>query len=489
MTLMEILDGLAARLDSSTDIPLTSVAIDSRRVAPGTLFVAIRGEHVDGSDFVLAAQAAGAAAIVSERPRPDGVRIPWAIVPDARRAAAILSARVHGDPSARLTLAGITGTNGKTTVATLLEGVFSRALGSCGFLGTTQYRWGAIRRPAARTTPEAPELTEMLADMVDGGTAACAMEVSSHALALERVAGLRFDVTVFTNLTQDHFDFHRDFEGYFSAKRQLFDLRKPGAPGVVNADDPYGRRLLAQAASPVMSFSLSGAEADYRVVATAFDLAGTRLTVEESSGSHDISSPLVGRFNGENLLAAWAAARALAIPAETVAAALAATAGPPGRLEPVDAGQPFPIFVDYAHTEDALRRLLAAVRELTDRRIVLVFGCGGDRDPGKRVPMGSVASELADLAIATSDNPRGEDPAEIVKEVEKGLEAGGKDNYRVIVDRREAIGAAVAAADERSVLLIAGKGHETTQIIGRETTPFDDRVVAAEFARARRNAR
>jgi UDP-N-acetylmuramoyl-L-alanyl-D-glutamate--2,6-diaminopimelate ligase len=310
------------------------------------------------------------------------------------------------------------------------------------------------------------------------------MEVSSHALALERVAGCRFDVAVFTNLTRDHLDFHGDMESYYREKRRLFEMRKASAFAVVNADDEAGRRLAGEVAPPVLTFSAAGkGEAGVRAAGARCDLSGTTLEVEHSAGRFSVSSPLLGRFNVENLLAAAAAGLALGMDPGDIASGLATVRRVPGRLEPVEAGQPFPILVDYAHTEDALVRLLAAVRELTDRKIVLVFGCGGDRDRGKRIPMGRVAGKMADIAIATSDNPRSEDPEAILAEVEKGLAESGATKSLKIPDRREAIRAAIHLANPGVVVVIAGKGHETTQTIGKQAIPFDDRAVAAELVR------
>lgn len=453
--------------------------------------MAIRGEKANGLDFVDGAIFRGAAAVAAESPGPaNRLPVPWVRVSNARLAASVLSSRVFGDPSRRLRLAGVTGTNGKTTTAVLLSDVFREAWGASGFLGTVGYRWGGRTLEAPRTTPEGDVLAETLAQMVADRIPACAMEVSSHALALERVAGLRFDVAVFTNLTRDHLDFHGTLESYGATKARLFGFRKENGIGVINVDDPFGAGLFEQISGPKLSFSPSGSrEADYRAEAisvglegTSFQIEGTSRRLEGSEESRKIDSPLVGRFNVENLLGAWVAARALGVEPETIRAALAKSAGAPGRMERVDAGQPFTILVDYAHTEDALRRLLEGVRELTDKTIILVFGCGGDRDRGKREPMGRAAAELSDIPIATSDNPRGEDPAEILKEVEGGLRNGGASKYLKFVDRREAIGKAIELANSRSIVVIAGKGHETVQVVGNRSEPFDDRVVAGEFA-------
>ena len=483
---MELLSVLPeADVDRATPDPeILRVRYYSRRVAPGDLFVAIRGESADGLDHVPQAIARGAAAVVSDRAAPGGLEpVAWVRVENPRRALALLAARRSGNPAEKLVLAAVTGTNGKTTTAMLLEALLAERHGRSGLLGTVAYRTGLREIAATRTTPEAPDIQDLLAEMVEAGVPAAAIEVSSHALALDRVGGCRFDVAVFTNLTRDHLDFHGDMESYYRAKEKLFAMRKPGAAAVVNGDDAFGRRLASQAAPPVLTYSASGGQADVRAAASACDLAGTTLEARYEGGAFSIASPLLGRFNVENLLAAAAAGLALDMPPDRIVAALASVPRVPGRLEPVEAGQPFAILVDYAHTEDALKRLLSAVRELTDKTIVLVFGCGGDRDKGKRFPMGFAAGRMADIPIATSDNPRSEDPEAILAEVEKGLAASGATKYLKIADRREAIRTAIGLANPGVVVVIAGKGHETTQVIGGQILPFDDRLVAAELAR------
>ncbi|MGH9441172.1 MAG: UDP-N-acetylmuramoyl-L-alanyl-D-glutamate--2,6-diaminopimelate ligase [Thermoanaerobaculia bacterium] len=489
MRLTELLADFPSDFLPPPDPEITSVVSDSRRTAPGSLFVAIRGEKANGLEFVESALSRGAAAIAAETKAPSPAGVPWIRVSNARRAASVLSSRALGDPSLHLRLAAVTGTNGKTTTAVLLSDIFRDAWGQSGFLGTTGYRWGTHALDAPRTTPEGDILAETLARMVDDGVPACAMEVSSHALALERVAGLRFDAAVFTNLTRDHLDFHGTLENYGAAKARLFGLRKKGATGVVNVDDPFGAGLLGRIEGPKISFSPSGsASADFRAESISVGLEGTSFQVAGEGKTSRVESPLVGRFNVENLLGAWAAARSLGIESDSLCRTLAKSAGAPGRMERVEAGQPFTILVDYAHTEDALRRLLRGVRELTDKKIILVFGCGGDRDPGKREPMGRAAAELSDIPIATSDNPRGEDPQEILREVEVGLRNGGASKYLKFVDRREAIEKAIELANSRSIVVIAGKGHEKVQVIADRSEPFDDRVVAAEFAGRLRRA-
>jgi UDP-N-acetylmuramoyl-L-alanyl-D-glutamate--2,6-diaminopimelate ligase len=481
MELAAALEG-AEIAPAARDLEVERVTSDSRRVAPGDLFVALRGAKSDGLAFAAEAVRRGAVAVVSDRPAPPDATVPWLVVAAPRRALALAAARLNGDPAENLVLAGVTGTNGKTSTTLLLEAILARRYGNAGFLGTIGYRTPRRALEADRTTPEAPVIQALLAEMVADGAKAAALEVSSHALALDRVLGCRFDVVVFTNLTRDHLDFHGDMEAYFLAKKRLFDLRKPGACGVVNADDAFGRRLLGEVAPPVASFSASGGLADFRADAVRCDLSGVVFDLVFPGGRLSLASPLLGRFQASNLAGAATAALCLGVPPADVAAAIAGVEVVPGRLERVNAGQSYPILVDYAHTPDALERLLQAVRELTDRKILLVFGCGGDRDRGKRAPMGEIAGRLADIAIATSDNPRTEDPEAILREVEAGLVASGATKYLKVTDRREAIRQAIELANPGTMVVIAGKGHESTQVIGATEIPFDDRKVAAEFA-------
>ncbi len=484
---MKLLD-LAAALEGAEIAPaargleVLGVTSDSRRVAVGDLFVAIRGAKTDGLAHVEDAIRRGAVAVASDRPAPGGVGVPWIGVAAPRRALALAAARLNGNPAEKLVLAGVTGTNGKTSTTTLLEAILARRYGSAGFLGTVGYRTPRRRIEADRTTPEATVIQELLAEMVADGAKAAAMEVSSHALALDRVEGCRFDVAVFTNLTRDHLDFHGDMESYYQAKKRLFALRKPGACAVINADDAFGARLLAEVAPPCASFSPSGATAEFRVEGSRCDLSGVAFDLVYPGGRLSIASPLLGRFQLSNVAGAATAALCLGIPAADIAEGVATVTSVPGRLERVEAGQSYPILVDYAHTPDALERLLQAVRELTDKKVLLVFGCGGDRDRGKRAPMGEIAGRLADIAIATSDNPRSEDPEAILKDVEAGLSVSGATKYLKIADRGEAIRQAIELANSGTVVVIAGKGHETTQVIGAREIPFDDRNVAAGFA-------
>ncbi len=449
---------------------VTGVSHDSRRVRAGDLFVAVPGLRVDGSRFAPDAVERGAVAVLARGAAPAGFPAPWLRTPDPRALLGPLAARVYGHPDRELVMAGVTGTNGKSTVVALLAAMLEAAGKPAATLGTLGYRFGELRLAAERTTPEASELFRLLREMRDAGAAAAALEVSSHALSLGRVSGARFDLAVFTNLTRDHLDFHRDLEEYFAAKKRLFEMLKPGGRAAVGVTDEYGRRLAAELPSAV-TFGPGG-----RVEVVAAELArdGIRARIATPVGELAVVSSLVGRFNLDNLLAAVAGAVALELPPAAIVAAAARATPPPGRLEPVAAGQPFPVFVDFAHTPEALAAALAAVRELGARQLIVVFGCGGDRDPGKRPLMGEVAGRLADLPILTSDNPRSEDPLAIIAAVEQGLEASGNAAYRIVPDRREAIRRALAVAGEESAVLIAGKGHERFQIIGERRLEFSD---------------
>ena len=394
-----------------------------------------------------------------------------------------IAVRFWGDPTARLRVAGITGTNGKTTTAFLIRHVLESQGTQTGLLGTVKRVIGGAEEEVERTTPEAIDLQETFHRMLEAGDEACAMEVSSHALALERTAGVRFAVAVFTNLTQDHLDFHRDMEDYFAAKRQIF-LSSPGA-AVVNVDDPYGARVaveLAEAGSPpLITFSPGGSEsADFRALDVSFDASGSRFRCLGPDGEVAVRTPLPGHFNVENSLAALAGCHALGVPTEAVAAALAEADRVPGRFEPVAAGQPFAVLVDYAHTPDSLENVLRAARMLTAGRLIAVFGCGGDRDRDKRPLMGEITARLADSCVVTSDNPRSERPKAIIDDILAGIPEGA-DGVRVEPDRRRAIALALEEAVAGDTVVIAGKGHEQGQELeGGRKIPFDDRQVAIE---------
>jgi len=474
--LVRHLEGAELHGDPAT--PVTEVSHDSRRAGPGTLFVAIRGHAADGHEFLEAARRKGAAAFASEEPPRPGA--PWVRVRDAREALAVLSAALLGYPARELELVGVTGTNGKTTTAYMVDSALRQAGETVGLLGTVEYRVGDRVAEAVRTTPEASDLQTMLRQMKDAGCRRAVLEVSSHSLVLRRVHGLEFRVAVFTNLTRDHLDFHGDLESYFAVKRRLFtDYLKPAGRAVIGVGDDWGRRLageLAAAGVPVVTWGED--DGDVRAASAELDLAGIRARLVTPRGELAVASPLIGRFNLLNVLAAVAVAEALELEPAAAVRGIAAEGPLPGRLEPVRAGQDFPVFVDYAHTPGALAAALGSLRELSARRIAVVFGCGGERDRGKRPEMGRIAGELADLAIVTSDNPRGEDPEAILDAVEVGLrQSGGR--YRRVTDRRAALREAVEVAASGGapgwMVLAAGKGHEQVQLVGESRIPFSDR--------------
>jgi UDP-N-acetylmuramoyl-L-alanyl-D-glutamate--2,6-diaminopimelate ligase len=483
MTLDELVRRLpGAVLHGDPGLVVSEVTHDSRRCGPGTLFVAIRGLATDGNDFIAAARKKGAVAVCSERPPlPD---VPWVQVPDAREALAILSAAALGTPALALDLVGVTGTNGKTTTTYLIEAALRAAGEKVGLLGTISYRIGDRVQEAGRTTPEASDLQALFRQMVDAGCRRAVLEVSSHSLALKRVHGCPFKVAVFTNLTRDHLDFHGDMDAYFAAKRLLFDtlLRKDGH-AVINADDDRAPELARASRGRVWTFSLTR-PADLTVQDLSLSLSGTRARVRTPAGTLDVETQLIGRFNVENALAALGAGLALGVPTGALLRGLASMRGVPGRLERVDAGQEFTVVVDYAHTDDALKNLLETVRELEPRRLITVFGCGGDRDRTKRPLMGAVAARLSEVVILTSDNPRSEPPEAILEEIQRGMRGGRGAEVHVIVDRREAIAKALELADAGSVVAIAGKGHETSQVLRDRTVPFDDRQVVRDILRS-----
>ncbi len=458
----------------ASGVEVANLAYDTRRVTPGTLFFCVPGFTRDGHEFAGEAVAAGAVALVVQRPvEADVPQIP---VPDVRAAMADAAARFNGDPTAELSVVGITGTNGKTTTAFLVRALLEAQGRPCGLLGTVKSVIGGVEHEVVRTTPEAIELQRDFRAMLEAGDVACAMEVSSHALELNRARGIHFAAAIFTNLTQDHLDFHASMEDYFLAKRRLFAMG-PGA-AVVNVDDPYGRRLAAELEDPI-TFSLHG-EATYAASDVRTGLDGSRFTVLTPDGPVALRSPLRGRFNVANVLAALAAARAVGVELETAVEAIASAGQVPGRFEPVLEGQGFEVLVDYAHTPDSLENVLTAARELGGGRVHVVFGCGGDRDRGKRPLMGEIAARLADRVIVTSDNPRSEDPDEIIRDI-----LAGAGEVRWLADRRAAIAEVIAGADDGDVVVIAGKGHEQGQEFAAGLkVPFDDVAVSREILRS-----
>lgn len=468
---------------------VTGVAYDSRTVRPGQVFVALRGRHADGASFAREAIERGAVAIVSEQPGPRDVQVAWAVVEDARLALALLAASFYQHPSSEMQVVGITGTNGKTTTAYLIASIFEAAGIRCGVLGTVGYQIGDETREATRTTPEAPDVQRLLREMVSEGCGACAMEVSSHALALRRVDGMTLAAGVFTNLTRDHLDFHGDMEAYFQAKRRLFDMLPLDAPSLLNVDDPRGAALAAIAPRPV-TYAIRG-PADITPAALSLSLEGLRFDVRTPRGTVHLRSKLVGLPNVYNILAAVSTGTALGLPFDAIERGLQALRGVPGRFKLVSGPtDEVTVVVDYAHTDDALRNLLETARSLARGRLITVFGCGGDRDRTKRPLMGEVAGRLSDLIVVTSDNPRNEDPDRIIEEILRGMtpdtRRDGAQRVLTIADRRLAIAKAVELARPGDLVLIAGKGHEQYQVIGEQILPFDDVAVAREALTQRR---
>jgi UDP-N-acetylmuramoyl-L-alanyl-D-glutamate--2,6-diaminopimelate ligase len=482
--------------------PVSSVTHDSRRVTPGTVFVALRGLKADGAQFAPQAVARGAAAIVAETSADAAPSVPWIVVPDARLALAVLADRVFGHPSGQLRVVGITGTNGKTTTGYLLRAIFEAAGVKCGLLGTVVYSLGDADLEATRTTPEATDVQRMLRQMVDNGCGAAVMEVSSHALSLKRTDAIDFAAGVFTNLTRDHLDFHGDMDSYFTSKRRLFELLPPGAPGVINLDDPRGASLTTIPSRAVTYAVRQPAD----VTPEPFELAlsGLVFTANTPRGPVHVRSRLVGRPNVYNLLAAVATAVGLDLPTGAIENGLASLPGVPGRFQIVSSGDDdIAVVVDYAHTDDALKNLLETARALSTGRILTVFGCGGDRDRTKRPLMGAVAGRMSDVVVVTSDNPRTEDPMRIIEEVLRGIPGAAErtgasrpgprvaargPEVLAIVDRGDAVARAIELARPGDLVIVAGKGHEKTQTIGDRELPFDD-VEISKAALTRRRMR
>ena len=474
MKLNEILrDVPVVSQQGNQSVEITSVTSDSRQTKPGALFVAVPGFNTDGATFISSAVEKGAAAVVSEN--ATDIAVPRVRVDDARAALATIAANFYGRPANRLSLIGITGTSGKTTTTKMVESILDATGAPVGLIGTIEYRAGSVREVADRTTPDAAVLQEWFARMVSEGVTHAVMEVSSHALALKRTYGVPFAAAAFTNLSRDHFDFHKDEESYFAAKRTLFDqIDRSKRTAVINIDDPHGQRIAKDLGNAVLSFGQSG---DIRPA------AGFRITVEglfgeleTPSGRIGVESSLLGTPNLYNWMAAVGVTQAVGISRDVMEVGISKVKSVRGRFERVSTPDGSTILVDYAHKPDALEKLLRAVRDLAPgKRIILVFGCGGDRDKGKRPLMGEIAGRMADLTIITSDNPRNEDPMRIIREIEAGLKKVPSPRYQVIADRREAIGRAVSMAGMDSVVVIAGKGHENYQVIGDRIVHFDDR--------------
>jgi UDP-N-acetylmuramoyl-L-alanyl-D-glutamate--2,6-diaminopimelate ligase len=458
---------------------------DSRQVRPGLIFAALPGENAHGVEYLQQALDNGAAAVLSDRRARKTVDIPWIRTSKPRPVMARAAWILAGSPQKKLQMVAVTGTNGKSTTAHLISLVLSSARRRAAFIGTLGARIpGGIEIPSERTTPEACDLAPMLKAAVTEGASAVAMEVSSHSLSQERLIGLEFDVAVWTNLTRDHLDYHHDMESYFEAKRRLFtDHLAEDGRRVLPVDDPWGARLLDEPRDGDVSWGLERGTVCARDVTS--DLDGSRFVLRLEDDEIDVDLPLVGVHNLRNAIAAAAAAHAAGLGARAIQRGLGRAVPLCGRMERISVDAPFPVFVDYAHTPDGLRSVLQALRRVTDRRLIVVFGAGGDRDQGKRGPMGFAVGETADLAMVTSDNPRSEDPAGIAETVAEGVRAAGAEPI-VVLDRREAIAVALEHADEKSLVLIAGKGHEAYQTIGNTRIPFSDQeVVRSEARRAR----
>jgi UDP-N-acetylmuramoyl-L-alanyl-D-glutamate--2,6-diaminopimelate ligase len=488
MILKELVQSMpASRVEGSLDRAITGITYDSRRVTPGMVFVAIPGQNTDGHEFINTAIERGASAIICERNGSMSNRATRIKVADVREAMARAASSYYENPSARLKVIGVTGTNGKTTVTFLIKSILEAAGIKSGLMGTVRYEIGERIIPAHRTTPESLEVQQMMSQMLRAGCQACVMEVSSHALEQKRVLGVNFDVVIFTNLTRDHLDYHGTMENYFNSKKKLFtSLAESAKKGikVINIDDDYGARLAGDTGVEIdLTF---GVEKAAKLRATQIQLSkhGSRFVVETPTIKFPVHLPLIGRHNIYNALAAVGACLALNVDVVKIQAALDSVAPVPGRLETVNMGQPFGVYVDYAHTDDALGNVLKTVREVSKGRVLLTFGCGGNRDAGKRARMGQVAAELADFTIITSDNPRKESPENIASQVEAGYKSVRVTGYSVELERSRAIGLLLAKAAPGDVVLIAGKGHETYQEFEDTVVPFDDRVYAQEALEA-----
>jgi len=463
---------------------ITGIAYNSKSVKPGFLFAALRGAAQNGMDFVAEAEVNGAAAVLSAWPKPPSSGAAWVQVADAREALALAAANFYGHPSARMKVVGVTGTKGKTTTTYLIEAILRASGAAAGVIGTIEYRRPGWRVPAPRTTPEAPDLQALLRDMLDAGVTHCVMEVSSHALEQKRVWGVSYDVAVFTNLSGEHLDYHPSMESYFEAKKKLFTLNHKKRAAVVNLDDPWGEKLVAELPMKTVTFGLAPA-AIVRAVKPVLSPEGIEVQITYPGGTMKLRSSLVGRHNLSNLLAATAAALALNVAPSDIVKGAAALAGVPGRFERVPNSRGLHVVVDYAHTDNALEHVLMTAREFKPRRVIVVFGAGGDRDRAKRERMGRVAARLADWTVLTSDNPRSEDPMAIIAAIEAGFVKESVRTYEIEPDRGKAIARALATANKGDVVIIAGKGHEDYQIFKDRTVHFSDIEAAKEILGAR----
>jgi UDP-N-acetylmuramoyl-L-alanyl-D-glutamate--2,6-diaminopimelate ligase len=471
------------RVNGNGTAEITGLAYSSKQVEPGFLFAALKGKKADGNDFVEEAIERGAGVVLSSRPKPQNVKAVWVQAADPREALALAAANFYSHPSMKMKIVGITGTKGKTTLTYLLESILSKAGFQPAVIGTVNYRWQDTLVSADRTTPEAPDLQRMMSEMLERGVSHCLVEVSSHALDLKRVWGIHFDIAVFTNLSPEHLDYHASLEDYFAAKKRLFFLNAKKRTAVVNFDDPWGKKLMSELPLKTVSFGFEPASI-VRGQEHKLSETGIKALVDYPGGQLKICSPLMGKHNLYNILAGIAAGLALNVPVAAIKDGISSLRGIPGRMEKIETSLGIQVFVDYAHTDEALRSLLETVRDLKPQRIFLVFGAGGDRDKGKRARMGEVAASLADVAFLTSDNPRSEDPEAIIADIEKGFTLKGAKNYERVPDRKEAIARALASAKKGDYVLIAGKGHEKYQVIKEQRIPFDDAEIARSFLKA-----
>jgi UDP-N-acetylmuramoyl-L-alanyl-D-glutamate--2,6-diaminopimelate ligase len=477
-TVIRSLDVIESR--GTMDIGIEDISYHSNQVKQGDLFVAIPGTKRDGHHYITESIARGARAVIVERIPPEPLDVPVVSVADTREALAQISAEFFAHPSRELTLVGITGTNGKTTTAYVIESILKAAGRQVGMIGTINYRIKGKERPAPTTTPQSYDLQRLLREMVTDGVQDAVMEVSSHALDQGRVRGCHFDVGVFTNLSPEHLDYHEDMDRYFAAKKRFFQEilveteKDPWA--IINLDDPLLREFQKEL-SPLKGMTYGLDRGEVRASSREVSLHGIQATLTTPAGTMEIQAPLIGEYNLSNIMAATAVGIALGITPEAIGQGIEDLSQVPGRMERIGTGTPW-ILVDYAHTPDALEKTLKEIKRLATGKVLVVFGCGGDRDKSKRAPMGRIAAQWSDLAIITSDNPRTEEPLKIIGEIEKGAGEVRSQNYRVIPDRREAIKQAVALAGPHDIVLITGKGHEDYQIIGEERFPFDDREEA-----------
>ena len=469
------------RISGSLEQKIKGIAYSSQKVKPGFLFAAIKGEKHDGHDFIPEALEKGASAVLSDQKKPEGFQKNWIQSQDTRLALALISAEFFKHPSRKMKVIGVTGTKGKTTVTYLLEKILKTKGNSPGIIGSISYRGPGFTLPAERTTPEAPDIEALFQKMLDQGATHCVMEVSSHSIEMKRINGIDFDATAFTNLSGEHLDYHKSLENYYNAKKNLFLTAHKSTP-VINSDSLWGQKLISELSRQALSFGFNE-KADVFPNWYRYSTQGIKSQIKSPKEKIEINSPLLGKPNLYNILTAAAVALVLEIPVQFIEQGVASLHGVPGRFEKVPNNLGIHIFVDYAHTDEALRNLLGTTKDISSSRIILVFGAGGDRDRSKRSRMGEAAGNTAHWTIITSDNPRSEDPADIISDIEKGIKKTRTDKYEIIPDRRKAIRKAISMAHKEDYVLIAGKGHEKVQIIKDKIFPFDDVQVARDAAK------